>query len=242
VRLVEQRHELVVQKRRAIEPVAARQALEWQKEQTVAEYAHTILSDLADAELKVGQLTEDAVKAKRKMQEQVLRAPVDGTVQQLTLYTIGGVVTPAQQLLAIVPADSRLEVEAMVSNKDIGFVEAGQSVEIKIDTFNFTRYGLIHGEVSSVSRDAIVRDKPADKSGPSPSSGALASTSEPQGQELTYAARVSLEHTQMQIEGKLVDLAPGMAVTIEIKTGSRRLIEYLLSPLLRYGHESLRER
>lgn len=131
----------------------------------------------------------------------------------------------------------------MISNRDIGFVSAGQSAEIKIDTFNFTRYGLLHGKVTSVSKDAIVRDKPNDRSsGSTPKSGALSDSSEPEGQELLYSARVALDETQMQMDGKLVNLAPGMAVTVEIKTGTRRIIEYLMSPLLRYGHESLRER
>jgi hemolysin D len=74
------------------------------------------------------------------------------------------------------------------------------------------------------------------------SDGALSDSSEPEGQELQYSARVALDETRMQVEDKMVNLAPGMAVTVEIKTGKRRLIEYLMSPLLRYGHESLRER
>jgi hemolysin D len=141
-----------------------------------------------------------------------------------------------------VPAESRLEIEAMVPNRDIGFVRPGEGAEIKVDTFNFTRYGLLHGAVLSVSQDAIAHDKPQDKSNTSPQPGAESDTSEPKGQELVYAARVSLDRTRMQIEDRLVDLAPGMAVTVEIKTGSRRVIEYLLSPLLRYKQASLRER
>jgi hemolysin D len=131
-----------------------------------------------------------------------------------------------------------------VPNRDIGFVHPGDPAEIKIDTFNFTRYGLLHGIVQSVSQDAIVREKPADKSGSSQqsSAGALSDTSEPEGQELIYAARVSLDRTQMQIDDRIVNLGPGMAVTAEIKTGSRRVIEYVLSPLMRYKQESLRER
>ena len=242
IRLSEQRHDLIVQRRRASEVSAAQQALEWQREQAKAEYAHKILGDLTDAKQKAAELAEDAVKTARKMAEQVLTSPIDGTVQQLAVHTVGGVVTPAQQLMMIVPADSRLEAEAMVSNRDIGFVREGQSAEIKIDTFNFTRYGLLHGNVVSVSQDAIVRDKPPDKFSSDKSKGALAESSEPQGQELLYAARVSLDRTQMRIEGRLVNLAPGMAVSVEIKTGSRRVIEYLMSPLLRYKQESLRER
>jgi hemolysin D len=101
---------------------------------------------------------------------------------------------------------------------------------------------LLQGRVVSVSQDAIVRDKPNAKAGTSKSGGAQSDSSEPEGRELLYSTRISLEGTQMRIEDKLVNLAPGMAVTVEIKTGTRRLIEYLMSPLLRYRHESLRER
>jgi hemolysin D len=129
----------------------------------------------------------------------------------------------------------------MVSNRDIGFVRAGQEAEIKVDTFNFTRYGLLHGRVVSVSQDAIVRDKPQDRSGDR-QAGAVNETSEPKGQELSYSARISLDRTSMQIDERTVDLAPGMAVTVEIRTGSRRILDYLLSPLLRYRQEVMHER
>jgi hemolysin D len=162
-------------------------------------------------------------------------------VQQLAIHTIGGVVTPAQALLLVVPAEGRLEIEAMLSNRDIGFVEVGQSAAIKIDTFNFTRYGLLQGKVITVSQDAITRDRPQDKGGDN-ARGAETSSSEPKGQELVYAARISVERTQMEIEDKQVKLSPGMAVTVEVKTGARRLISYLFSPLMRYKHDSLRER
>jgi hemolysin D len=151
------------------------------------------------------------------------------------------VVTPAQSLLVVVPSDSRLEIEAMVSNHDIGFVHAGQEVEIKIDTFNFTRYGLLHGHVLSVSQDAVIRDRMQDRSNDR-TSGTQNETSEPKGQELNYSARISLDRTNMLIDDKVVNLSPGMAVTTEIKTGSRSILNYLLSPLLRYRHDSLRER
>ncbi len=150
--------------------------------------------------------------------------------------------TPAQVLAVVAPADSRLEIEAMVSNRDIGFVHRGQEAQVKVDTFNFTRYGLLQGVVVNVSKDAIIKDKPQDLRGDAQQPGTAEETSEPKGQELLYAARVSLEKTQMQVESGFVDLAPGMAVTVEIKTGSRRIITYLLSPILRYTQESLRER
>ncbi|WP_172804562.1 HlyD family efflux transporter periplasmic adaptor subunit [Afipia sp. GAS231] len=102
------------------------------------------MSGLSDAR---GQ---DLVKIERKLSEQILRSPIDGTVQQLAIHTVGGVVTPAQQLV-VVPADSKLEAEAMISNRDIGFGSAGQTAEVTIDTFNFARYGLLQGRVVSVS-------------------------------------------------------------------------------------------
>ena len=163
-------------------------------------------------------------------------------MQQLAINTIGGVVTPAQALMVIVPADSQLEIEAMISNRDIGFVEAGQEAAIKVDAFNFTRYGLLAGKVLSVSHDAITRDRSQDKGGADKQQGADAASSEPKGQELVYAVRVSLDRTSLQVEGKTMNLSPGMAVTVEIRAGSRSILSYLLSPLVRYRHESLRER
>jgi len=241
-RLVDQQNERTVQQRKLVEIDAARRALEEQMDQTKSGFERQVLSDLSDAWKKVEEFAQDQVKADRKFDEQVLRSPIEGTVQQLALHTVGGVVTPAQQLMQIVPVDSRLEAEAMISNREIGFVTVGQAAEIKIDTFNFTRYGLLQGKVITVSQDAIVRDKPAAKSSATKADGALSDSSEPEGQELLYSAKVSLDETRMQIEDKLVTLAPGMAVTVEIKTGTRRIIEYLMSPLLRYRQESLRER
>ena len=241
-RFVDQQNDRILQEKKLVEIETARRALEQQLAQTKSGFERQVLADLTDAQKKADEFAQDFVKAQQKTDEQILRAPIDGTVQQLALHTVGGVVTPAQQLMMIVPRDSEIEVEAMVSNRDIGFVEVGQEAEIKIDTFNFTRYGLLHGKVISVSQDAIIRDKPPGNTGATKKEGALAESSEPAGQELLYAARVSLDATRMQIDGRMVNLAPGMAVTVEIKTGSRRIIEYVLAPLLRYKQESLRER
>ena len=242
LKLSEQTHELAVQERRTVELLAARKALEWQREQTKAEYENAVLKELTEAEPKAAQFGEDMIKAQKRVNDFVLRAPIDGTVQQLVLHTVGGVVTPAQQLMIIVPIDSKVEVEVMVDNKDIGFVRNGDAVEVKIDTFNFTKYGLLHGKVVNVSQDAIVRDNPASQSGGDKQLAKNSQTSEPPGQQLLYATRIALEQTRIQTENRLAELSPGMAVTAEIKTGNRRIIEYLLSPLLRYKAESLRER
>jgi hemolysin D len=239
--LVGLQQEVLVQKSHFQEADAAVAALVETRAQTAAEYRRTRFEDLTKAEQKAAGLVQDVIKAEQRTRLQALTAPVDGVVQQLAVHTIGGVVTPGQALLVVVPLDAHLEIEAMVSNRDIGFVHEGQEAEIKIDTFNFTRYGLLHGKVIDVSQDAIARDKPQERSSDKVQGTEVAS-SEPRGQELSYAARVSLDRTQMQVEEKLVNLTSGMAVTIEIKTGSRRIISYLLSPLVKYKQEMLRER
>jgi hemolysin D len=239
--LVAMQQDLVVQRGKMREVDAAAATLKETRNRVAAESRRALFDDLAKADEKIASLSQDIVKAERKTKLQLLAAPIDGVVQQLGVHTIGGVVTAAQVLAVIVPEDSRLEIEAMVSNSDIGFVHAGQEAEIKVDTFSFTRYGLLHGQVLDVSQDAIALDK-RDSQEASDKAGTAAATSEPKGQALSYAARVSLDRTQMQVEDGLVNLGPGMAVTVEIKTGSRRIITYLLSPLLRYKQDALRER
>lgn len=239
--LIGQRQDILVQKSRNTETNAAIDALMQVRRKTVAEYEREMFDELAKAEQKAAGLRQDIIKVQERRRLKSLVAPVDGTVQQLAVHTVGSVVTPAEKLMVIVPAKSHLEIEAMISNRDIGFVAAGQEAAIKVDTFNFTRYGLLHGTIIDVSKDSIPRDKPADPT-KGTALGAESTSSEPRGQELLYAARISLDRTQLDIGGKNVNLSPGMAVTTEIKTGKRRIISYLLSPLARYGHDSLRGR
>jgi hemolysin D len=236
--LLSHKKDLELQSGRLKEAEASLAASKAKLEEARAEFHRQNLNDLAEATRKADGLAQDVAKSEQRTRYQALTASIDGTVQQLAVHSVGGVVTPAQTLLSIVPAASRLEIEAMVDNQDIGFVHAGQDAEIKVDTFNFTRYGLLHGKVVTLSRDAIPREG-AGKSDPSKQPGASdGATSEP-----AYAARVSLDQTRMQIDDKqLLDLSPGMAVTVEIKTGTRRIIDYLLSPILRHSQESLRER
>jgi hemolysin D len=239
--LIEHQQELKVQRGHLAEGNADIAAHKEQRREAEDEYRHTNLKDLADAEQKAESTHEQLLQAAQKYRLQTLTAPVDGTVQQLAVHTEGGGVTPAQALMSIVPASSTLEIEAMVSNKDIGFVHEGEEAEIKIDTFDFTRYGLIHGKVQSVSQDAIVREKPAGKPEDQHRPGDETQDSQPEGQELVYSTRVSLGKTRMHVDDRLVSLSPGMAVTVEIKTGSRRIIQYLLSPLLRHKQQAMRE-
>ena len=240
--LVEHQQEVEVQKGRLTEAEGALASLRQDRDEAEAEYQHENLTDLEEAQQKATSLHEQLLQAAQKYRLQTLIAPVDGTVQQLAIHTEGGVVTPAETLMSIVPIDSRFEIEAMVSNQDIGFVRAGQDAAIKVDTFSFTRYGLLHGKVLSVSQDAIVRDKPQDPNADKRQTGAENDSSEPKGQELNYMARVSLDQTQMDIDDRMVSLSPGMAVTVEIKTGSRHVISYLLSPIKKHLSQAIRER
>jgi hemolysin D len=239
---IEARHDLLVQQTRTPEAEAAIAALQRQREQTQAGYAHDVLKDLAEAEQKAGSLMQEWRGAAHKAEQTVLTAPIAGTVQQLAVHTVGGVVTPAQALLTVVPDDAPVLVEASVENGDIGFVRAGQDVEVKVETFTFTRYGLLHGHVLDVSRDRV-EEAPA--SGSRQGSQAKAGDRNAEDGETKgpgYVAHVALDCTTLVVDGREETLAPGMAVTAEIKTGRRRVISYLLSPLQRYAHEGGRER
>ena len=175
---------------------------------------------LTDASKTEEASRQDALRASSHGKLLQLTAPVDGTVQQLTVYTVGGVVPAAQPLMQIVPVKKSVEVEAFLENKDIGFVEEGQSAAVKIDAFEYTKYGTIDAHVTHVSRDAIQDDKKG----------------------LIYSVKVTLDRPDIDVDGRRVNLSAGLSVNVDIKTGTRRVIEYALSPLMQYGHESLRER
>jgi membrane fusion protein, hemolysin D len=239
---VEEQHDLDVEKRKADEATAAIAAIDEQRKQVIKEFRRERYGELVEAERKVKDLTEDVVRTRHRASLQDLTSPVDGTIQQLAVHTVGGVVTPAQSLMVVVPSESHLQIEAMVNNRDIGFVRVGQDAQIKVDAFNFNRYGLISGKVVDISPDAITRDKPSNRGKTDQGFDAENDSSEPSNQELVYAAHVALDQTQMQVEDRTVHLEPGMAVTVEIKTGSRRIISYLLSPLMKFKQDALRER
>ncbi len=185
-----------------------------------AETVRTLRDREAKAQLVLAQASHEQRKALRREELTTLRSPVAGTVQQLAAHTVGGVVTEAQVLMVIVPRQAQVQAEVMLDNKDIGFVQAGQHAQVKLETFPYTRYGTLAGEVVHVTRDAVQDDK----------RGAI------------FLATVRLQATHIDIEGQPVPLGPGMNLTAEIRTGQRRVIDYLLSPIERAGRESLRER
>ena len=240
--LVEQTNELDVQKHKLEESHAAIASLHQQASQTDAEFHRTALDKLTEDEAKIGSLRQDFDKARQRTTLQTLRSPVTGTVQQLSIHTIGGVVTPAEQLMIVVPDDAKLEIEANVQNRDVGFVHPGQPAEIKVEAFTFTRYGLLHGTVVNLSRDAAPPDDRQSNNGGNGQQAAKPDDEARQSRQPGYIARVSLGETNIQTETGSQSIGPGMSVTVEIKTGRRRVIDYVLSPLRRYRQEGLRER
>jgi hemolysin D len=242
--LVEAQHDRAVAGHQLEGAEAAIAALIQQRKEVDADFHRQALDDLAKAKQKAAEQTQDQIKATQRTGQQTLRAPVDGTVEQLAAHTIGGVVTPAQALMVLVPDGSKLEVEAMLPNREVGFVHPGQQAEVKVEAFTYTRYGLLHGAVEGVSRDALrtaPRDNQDDPTKP-PRPGDTNRSADSGNQESAYVARVSLTDATVETEQGHLPLEPGMSVTAEIKTGQRRVIEYVLSPLLRYRHEGLRER
>lgn len=217
---IEQEADLATQRSRLKELTAALQEGRSQGTALVAETRRLALDSLNEAEQKTTTYRQELIKAESRGKLMTLTAPVDGTVQQLAVHTVGGVVTPAQPLMMVVPKDNPIEVEAFVENKDIGFVNPGQEAVVKVETFPFTKYGTIDAKVAHVSNDAVNDEK----------------------RGLIFPARVNLSRATIQVENKTVNLSPGMAVTVEFKTAQRRVIEYFLSPLLQYKDESLRER
>lgn len=199
---------------------ASIQEVNSQSKQANKQFEHQTLTDLQEVLKQQKILVQEKIKSSSSLSTQILKSPISGVVQQLAIHTEGGVVTPAQQLMVIVPKQATLEVEATVSNKDIGFVKEGQVVEVKIDAFPFTKYGIIDATLANLSNDAIQKEDIG----------------------LIYKALVKLKKSSLLVEGKTVNLTPGMTVMVEIKTGKRRLIEYFLAPLLRYKQESIRER
>lgn len=217
---IEQEAELATGKIRIEELLAALQAARDQAAGLIAETRRIALDSLADGDQKAATWQQELIKAESRGKLMTLIAPVDGTVQQLAVHTVGGVVTPAQPLMMLVPDDHPIEVEAYVENRDIGFVRPGDTAVVKIETFPFTKYGTINARVTSVASDAIQDEK----------------------RGLVFTARVALEQSAIQLEQHTLKLSPGMAVSVEVKTAQRRVIEYFLAPLMQYRDESLRER
>jgi len=212
--------ELTTWQQRSAELKAALTSAEEQRQGITIQQRRHLTELNNEAQQRIDRLTPQLAQAHYQHSLMFITAPVNGSVQQLAIHTAGGVVTEAQPLMVIVPDNEPVEVEALLENKDSGFVQVGQPVQIKIETFNFTKYGLINGTVHSISKDAIE----------DPQLG------------LVYSTRIQLSQDTIQVNNQTIALSPGMAVRAEIKTDRRRIIDYFLSPLKQYASESFRER
>lgn len=217
---IEQERDLATQRARWAEARAALTETENARLAYLAETKRLLSDRQSQAALKRQQLTQERSKTEHRQRLTQLTAPVTGTVQQMAVHTEGGVVTPAQVLMIVVPKDAQVTAEVIVDNKDIGFVNAGQTATIKLETFPFTRYGTVDARVGTVAADAVNDEK----------RGAI------------FPATLTLRRSTIDVDGKRIQLSPGMNVTAEIKTGRRRVIDYLLSPVQQAVSESLGER
>lgn len=217
---IELERDLATQKAKLLETQAALNESENTRASYLAEVRRSLYDREAQADLKRQAATQEQAKAMHREKLTTLTAPVAGVIQQTSVHTAGGVVTEAQVLMIVVPEGAQMTAEVTLENKDIGFVNPGQHAAIKLETFTYTRYGTIDGEVTMVTADAVNDEK----------RGAI------------FPVTVALKDTKINVDGKWINLAPGMNLTAEIKTGQRRVIEYLLSPIQRAGSESLRER
>jgi hemolysin D len=256
--LVDQRQQRLIQLQKQEQATQSLAGLAAQRDETVAEYRSSLLDSLNQAQDQDAKSTLEMTWATRETELQTLRAPVSGVVQQLAVHSLGGVIQSGAPIMVIVPDDATLEIEAMVQNRDIGFVHPGQPVNIKIEAMDFTRYGMLHGKVTSISRDVVSDNQqymtlqPQDggydasqqsqqtspsRSGAQQSDGSQAGHSDP-----VYVAHISLQEKGLQTEEGFTPIQAGMTAVTDIKTGRRRIIDFLLSPLQRYRDGALTQR
>jgi hemolysin D len=218
--LVEQEQEEKLLHVRVEETNAAIEALAQRRSRLEADFRRRVYSRLIEAERLTVSLVQELAKAEQQVTYQSIAAPIDGKIQQFIVDTVGGVVTSAQTLMIVVPDDDDLEIEALVLNKDIGFIEIGQVASVKFEAFPYTVYGSMPGIIRDVSRD-VIED---------PRLG------------FVYPVRVRLQFSSMLIDNRPVPVSAGMRATVDIVTEKRRLIDFILSPILRFRDEAFRER
>jgi hemolysin D len=198
---------------------------------------------LAEAARQAGDLAERLKKAEARLDHMVLTSPIDGTVQASTITTVGQVVTPGQDLMRVVSDKDALEVECYLPNKDIGFVKPGDQAILKVESFPFTRYGTVEAIVTRVARDAIPEpDAEQIENDGTRKPQAMSQAGAQRMQNLVFPVTLRPVRTTIDVDGTFVPLGAGMAVTAEIRTGSRRILEFLFSPIVKVSSEAMKER
>jgi hemolysin D len=203
------------------------EGLNQQKKQLTSELAYinenfrtNVLKEYSDKHKAATDIGAEIEQISFRKDKQRIISPVDGCVSNLYFHTIGGVVTPAQKLITIVPIGAPLVIKATVLNKDIGFVKEGMPVSVKIDTFDFQKYGILKGTVRNISKHSTEDEK----LGP------------------VYEVFINPIETTLMVEGKQVPMTSGMSLTAEIKINKRRIIEFFIYPLIKYLDEGIKVR
>jgi len=212
-------------------------------EKTLQSFLSDNAQKLADAERQTEDLGQKLAKAKAKADYMTLRAPIDGIVQASMVTSVGQVVTTGQEAMRIVPDGAALEIEVYALNRDIGFIHEGQEAVVKIESFPFTRYGTINARVTRVARDAIPEPDASQIEGdPATTTRGAGFAGAQRRQNLVFPVTLTPDADSIDVDGRAAPLSPGMAVTVEIKTGSRRILEYLFSPLVETTSGAMKER
>lgn len=192
-----------------------------ERAQARAEFSAQAAAELAESETIATARAQGAAKARERSRLQTLTAPLAGTIVEVAVTTLGERVEAGAPLMTLVPSGQELVVEARVLNRDAGFVSVGDRAVIKLEAYPFTRFGFLEGRVERIGADAV--------------------TDERRG--LVFPVRVRITRTQLsRAEGRDLRLSPGMAASVEIMTGKRRVIDFVLSPIARATSEAGRER
>jgi hemolysin D len=228
-----------------IETDAALKEVESEEAKAISQFVADNQNKLASASRKADEARQALAKATVRLARTKLYAPIDGVVQRTAVTTVGQVVMTGQQLAVITPAGGKLQVEALVANLDIGFVKVGQEAVIKVDAFPFTRFGVLHGKVVKIASGAMAEQEAKRTLADATSTANAASTpatAPGQPESFVFPVTVALDEGSINVDGAILPLTPGMTAAVEIKTDSRRVIDYVLSPLAKVGSEAARER
>ena len=241
--LQNQRTSLAQQKGQLAETIAALDVIDRDSAKAIQNFLAENSQKFADIERQAEDAVHKLAKAAAKTSHMTLRAPVAGTVQALSITSIGQVLMPGEEVMRIVPEDAEIEIECYVANKDIGFVKVGQPAVVKLESFPFTRYGSLPARVKRVSREAIPEPDAQQQEGDPAKAGRSSVLGGAQRiQNLVFPVVLSLDRTMIAADGAEIPVTNGMAVTVEVKTGYRRIIDYIFSPLVEVASTAMKER
>ncbi|MBA1347937.1 MULTISPECIES: HlyD family type I secretion periplasmic adaptor subunit [Rhizobium] len=238
-----QRTQLAIQKGQLADAVAGIDVLGAEIEKARSTFISDQTEKLGDAERQAEDLEQRLAKSRAELAQMTVRSPIDGVVQASAISTEGQVVTAGEEVLRVVPAGATLELEVYVPNRDIGFVHVGQPAVVKLDAFPFTQYGTVPATITKIATDAIPEpdaERREEDAAAAPQTSLFAGAE--RTQNLVFAVTLKLEQNAVQADGADVSLSPGMSATAEVRTGSRRILAYVFSPLVEVASDAMKER